>query len=668
MRRHPSVKLLIGAAFAGIVLTGFLTRAAWLPIFQSGKRDRAANSSGETNVPTDKVILTDHAQENLGLRAKPIKPQPFWKTIQVPGMVVDLPGRSDRAVVAPANGLVVKVARLPGDVVRPREELFTFKLMSEGIHQAQTGLFKTTLDIKLARDQRKRLEVGSGALPASRLIEADNQITRLEVAAKVYRQELLSRGLPPELVESAAEGEFMTEIPILAPADGKTLTGPLSRRITRRIVGEAGDVSDQTPLAFEVQELKVELGQQVQTGQTLCVLANHRSLAIEGRAFRDEMPYVERSAEQGWPAEIDFGGEHPADRDALLLVATALGMASDELGQLTSPALLHTGTSGGWFPPPQDFTIRRISPTIDPDTRTFTFLLPLENQSRPIERDGSSRTRWSMSGRPAHTCSMYSRRSCAVPFSRAAMKIASRSAASLVMVRSLTVHSQCGIHGQITPANPGYFGRISSVRVGIAFFQFGVEPGPRVSPVAVCCCGGNAKHLRRLGDGQPNKVAQFDQLRLDWIDLLKALQGLVQGQQIQGGVRSRDLDLFQRLAFPGPAAPLAMFVACLIDEDAAHSLGGSGEEVAPAVPVLGLVAINQTQVGLMDQGRGLKCLSWLLLCEFLRREPTQLLVDQGQQLLGGRRVALLDGRQDARDLVAHGRHLRWPQGRECARV
>jgi len=58
--------------------------------------------------------------------------------------------------------------------------------------------------------------------------------------------------------------------------------------------------------------------------------------------------------------------------------------------------------------------------------------------------------------------------------------------------------------------------------------------------------------------------------------------------------------------------------------------------------VLGLFGIDQPDVRLVNQGRGLKGLPGLLLGHLLSGQLPQLLVDQGQQLLGGGRVALLD--------------------------
>ena len=72
------------------------------------------------------------------------------------------------------------------------------------------------------------------------------------------------------------------------------------------------------------------------------------------------------------------------------------------------------------------------------------------------------------------------------------------------------------------------------------------------------------------------------------------------------------------------------------------------------VPVWFLAGADQPQVGFVNQGGGFERLSRLFLGQLLRRQLAQLVVDQRQELLGGVRVALLDGGQDARD-VGHSR-------------
>jgi multidrug efflux pump subunit AcrA (membrane-fusion protein) len=51
---------------------------------------------------------------------------------------------------------------------------------------------------------------------------------------------------------------------------------------------------------FHVQELPVKLGQHVEAGQVLCVLADHCELYIEGRAFEDDAARLREAARKGW--------------------------------------------------------------------------------------------------------------------------------------------------------------------------------------------------------------------------------------------------------------------------------------------------------------------------------------------------------------------------------
>ena len=56
----------------------------------------------------------------------------------------------------------------------------------------------------------------------------------------------------------------------------------------------------------------------------------------------------------------------------------------------------------------------------------------------------------------------------------------------------------------------------------------------------------------------------------------------------------------------------------------------------------------------MNQRRGPERLAGLLVAQFLFGDPAQFVVDQGQQLVGGLRVAILDGAQKPGDMVHQG--------------
>src|SRR5262249_12433777 len=156
-----------------------------------------------------------------------------------------------------------------------------------------------------------------------------------QAAAKAYRRELINRGLRPAQADEVGQGTFVSEIAVVVPArsaDDQPLTTPVAMKASRGTL-------EQAQPAFEVQELKVELRQQVQAVQTLCLLANHRMLAIEGRAFRDETALLERSVKYEWPVEVDFQDD----------------------------------AATNWPPLDQRFYIRRLANTIDPINRTFAF-------------------------------------------------------------------------------------------------------------------------------------------------------------------------------------------------------------------------------------------------------------------------------------------------------
>ena len=61
---------------------------------------------------------------------------------------------------------------------------------------------------------------------------------------------------------------------------------------------------------------------------------------------------------------------------------------------------------------------------------------------------------------------------------------------------------------------------------------------------------------------------------------------------------------------------VALLAAGLLDQDAAHGLGGGGKEMAPAVPV-SLRRADQPQVRLVDEGSGLQRLPRLFLGQLL---------------------------------------------------
>lgn len=361
MHRKRLLRVLRGVtivvAVVGISVTAFVSRDRWLPWLRSEATTAEADAQ-QAPVEEPKVLkLSPQARKNMGLVSKPATIQAYWRNIQVPGVVVDRPGLSDRGVTSPAVGVVTQVHAFAGDTVRPGETLFTLRLFSEYLQNTQSELFKATRETELIKDERKRLEglASSGTIAGSRIIELDQRIRRQDGLIQAYRQDLLTRGLAPPQITQITEGNFVSTIDVVAPPPVRDVRRQGDVQPVAFIVKQGGE-----GLVYEVQELKVDLGQQVQAGQLLSVLSNHRSLYIEGHAFMQEAPMLEQAAQNGWPIDVEF--------------------TEDD--------------SRHWPPLEQTFQIRHLANTIDTGSRTFDFFIPLTNQSRTYEKDGQTFLVW----------------------------------------------------------------------------------------------------------------------------------------------------------------------------------------------------------------------------------------------------------------------------------
>lgn len=319
--------------------------------------DEETDSTGQFALPNEQVKLSPQARKNLGLTSKPLRTTEYWKSIEVPGVIVDRPGISDRGVVAPVTAVVTAIHRYAGDTVETGQSLFTLRLVGESFQTAQRELFRAVQEREIAQAHIERLDdiSRSGALPGVKLIELRNEVRRHEVSINAYRQDLQIRGLTPGQIDAISKGQFVSEVVVRTPEH--------QNQPNRSTAGSEGSVSpnDDQPLsAFEVQEVAVELGQQVQAGQRLCTLSDHQSLFIEGRGFRQELPLLQKAAETSLPIHVELVEDAKSD----------------------------------WHTPIAPVVIHHISNTLNEKNRTISFYLPLENQYRTYHRDDQRLFLW----------------------------------------------------------------------------------------------------------------------------------------------------------------------------------------------------------------------------------------------------------------------------------
>jgi hypothetical protein len=82
----------------------------------------------------------------------------------------------------------------------------------------------------------------------------------------------------------------------------------------------------------------------------------------------------------------------------------------------------------------------------------------------------------------------------------------------------------------------------------------------------------------------------------------------------------------------------AVFTPSVLDEDAAHGLGGRGKEVAAVVPAAFVRGPDESEVRLVDEGSWLEGMAGRLGCHPSGRELAQLVIDEREQI--GRGAAI----------------------------
>jgi membrane fusion protein, heavy metal efflux system len=331
--------LAVIVALAAVGAVGWMNPDRWLhrPQATDGHEHRAPARAAPPPAPTS-IALSDQTIKTLGLESKPVRVEPTWRTLAVPGTVVDRPGVSDRGVPAPVAAVVVRVHVAPGDVVRPGDPLFTLRLVSELLQTTQSELYKSAEELKIVADQIERLRplTRDGALSGARVIELESQNRRLEATIRSLKHDLTARGLSPEQIRDAQRGRFLTEFVVACPSPR---------------TASDGTPNDHNEAMYEIQALRAELGQQVQAGQVLAELSDHRRLMIEGRAFKHEASLIEAAARNGWAVTAEFLGN--ADL--------------------------------GWSKAPQSIPIYSLGNNVDPVSRTFPFTLALNNEFKAVK-------------------------------------------------------------------------------------------------------------------------------------------------------------------------------------------------------------------------------------------------------------------------------------------
>lgn len=348
MNHHRSIRSvpagwLWGAGVLVIGIAAIATTGWWMPGIQGWVKgaidaqkkgssfDGHSHGEGGHDHPHDDATsleLSAQAMGNIGLTPeylKPVELESYWRSISVPGMVVERPGRTTIQVSTPMSGVITHVHAVRGEAVTPGTLLFELRITAEELITTQTSLLKTLGDLEIEDREIVRLEevAKSGAVSQRTLLERQYAKDKLLVLLAAQKEALRLEGLSVEQIEDIIENRRpLRDLQIVAPSPdihseeelhlagigSATPTGllePPSRTppVEHSHSHEKG--ADSTLLVL--QQVNVSKGERVQAGTTLAVVSDLSELYLEGMAFEQDLPLLDEAARQNWKVTAMVG-------------------------------------------------------------------------------------------------------------------------------------------------------------------------------------------------------------------------------------------------------------------------------------------------------------------------------------------------------------------------
>ncbi len=324
------------AVLCAVAIGGFIFRDRWLPwakniagfnqekssAKETSKKSKQGGHWDDDVWHADKVYdhkhdeatslqLSKQARNNIGLRFMRVELSDFERTMTIPGMVVERPGRSEREVAAPMTGVITRIYAIEGEAVSPGDPLFDLRLTHEELVQAQGDFLDTVEQLDVVKQEVARLERATVLIAGKRiqpfagkyLLAQKYEQQKLEARIRAQHQRLVLHGFSDSQVE-----KIQTRRELL-----QTLTVSAQPIVNLRYQANRSQI-------LRVSKLKCRQGQQVDAGDCLAVLVDHSELFIEGQAFEKDGEQLRLTAKKQWKLTAWFeSGETRKDLKILYL-------------------------------------------------------------------------------------------------------------------------------------------------------------------------------------------------------------------------------------------------------------------------------------------------------------------------------------------------------------
>lgn len=103
------------------------------------------------------ISLSAEGLKNIGFEPFVVKPSSYQRTLTLPAIVVERPGRSQLQIAAPLTGIVTKIHAFTGEAIESGQLMFEVRLTHEEIVAAQRDYLRTVENLDVVNREISRL-------------------------------------------------------------------------------------------------------------------------------------------------------------------------------------------------------------------------------------------------------------------------------------------------------------------------------------------------------------------------------------------------------------------------------------------------------------------------------------------------------------------------------
>jgi membrane fusion protein, heavy metal efflux system len=227
----------------------------------------------------NKIEISENGLLNIGYEPATLELTDYDRKLVLPAVVAERPGKTQFQIPAPLTGIVTKIKITEGSAIEPNSPLFELRLTHEELVAAQRDFLEQLEKLDVLTQEIARLEkITDGVLSGRQLIDKKFEQQKLKALLHAQHQALLLHDLTEEQITNIEKTrQLLQTLTVFAPPHQQHAEHCPEEHL------------------YHIQELPIKLGQQVEAGDKLCLLADHCTLYLTGQAFESDTASLQRA-------------------------------------------------------------------------------------------------------------------------------------------------------------------------------------------------------------------------------------------------------------------------------------------------------------------------------------------------------------------------------------